>query len=149
MRNYIKAAWDEQYFVLRQNKFFSNNSSIDRGVTQGYVDSPIIFNALVDAEHRVWKKMRYFIQKPSLSRFYADDGLVENTDSIQLKQDLNAITNFFIKVGLKANDKKTKYMIMRGAAAPKSLSTATYDNIDKRRKKLQTSTLSFVERRKK
>ena len=38
---------------------------------------------------------------------------------------------------------------MRGAAAPKALSTATYYNIDKRRKKLQISTLSYVERRKK
>ena len=40
-------------------------------------------------------------------------------------------------------------MIARGATAPKALSTAIYDNIDKQRKKQQTSTLSYVERRKK
>ena len=74
--------------------------------------------------------MRNSIQKPSLSKFYVDDGLVENTDPIQLQQDLNTIIDLFSKVGLKANDKKTKYMIVRGAALPRISSIATNDNIE-------------------
>ena len=61
LRKYIKAVQDEQCFVLKQNQFFNDKISIDRGETQGDIDSPIVFNLLVDTVLREWKKMRISI----------------------------------------------------------------------------------------
>ena len=62
-------------------------------------------------------------------------------------EDLNIVIDLFSKIGLKANEKKTKYMILRGAAAPKALSTQVYDNIDRKRRN-QPATCTCAERRK-
>ena len=43
-----------------------------------------------------------------------------------MQQDLNKIIGLFEKVGLKTNEKKTKYMVFRGPAAPFSLSDKAY-----------------------
>ena len=98
-----------------------------RGCTQGDINSPIIFNVIVDAVIRTWKKSGDF--KESKSCFYADDGLLESMNPEDLQQDLDKIIELFGRVGLKANELKTKYMIVRGAAAPKAMSTENYNNI--------------------
>ena len=46
---YVKKVWEDQHFVLRQAQFYSDPVSINQGVTQGDIDSPIIFNIIVDA----------------------------------------------------------------------------------------------------
>ena len=72
IRRYIKGIWDEQKFVSRQAGFYSEEIDVERGVTQGDIDSPTIFNILVDAA------VRKFLEDPtnrkSNSSFYADDG---------------------------------------------------------------------------
>ena len=90
---------------------------------------------------------REFRRNDELKYFYADDGLLENSDPICLQKDLNMIIDLFSKLGLKANEKKTKFMIVRGTAAPKSLSKETYDNIDRRRR-CQPTSETHAERRK-
>ena len=42
IRRHIKGIWDEQKFILRQASFFSEEIDVERGVTQGDIDSPII-----------------------------------------------------------------------------------------------------------
>ena len=49
LMNYIEKVWDNQCFTLRQDQFYSEGMSVDRGVTQGDINSPIIFNIIVDA----------------------------------------------------------------------------------------------------
>ena len=56
------------------------------------------------------------------STFYADDRLIENTNPVTLQKDINTITNLFLAIGLKANEKKTKFIVIYGAPAPKALS---------------------------
>ena len=70
----------------------------------------------------------------SRSYFYADDGLLENEQHKELQEDLDTIIGLFGQMGLKANEKKTKYMVIRGAAAPTALSDEVYNNIDARRR---------------
>lgn len=65
---------------------------------------------------------------PSTSCFYADDGLLESYNSGDLQKDLDMIVDLFAKIGLKANESKTKFMIVRGAKAPTALSREQYES---------------------
>ena len=128
---YVQNVWSNQSFLLRQSGFYSDPFQVERGCTQGDIDSPIIFNIIVDAVLRTWK-----MQNPNSKTrccFYADDGLLEGSDPIEIQSDLDKIISLFEKVGLRANEKKTKFMIVRGAQAPTALSTTTYNNIALRR----------------
>ena len=113
---------------------------MNRGCTQGDIDSPIIFNLIIDAVLRTWKQQQHF--KESQSCFYADDGLLENTDPKQLQQDLDHIIELFSRVGLKANETKTKYMVIRGAAAPKAMTKQQYHQHLQRYKRRTRTNLS-------
>ena len=46
---YILEVWEDQMFILRQASFYSEPIKVQRGCTQGDVDSPIIFNVIIDA----------------------------------------------------------------------------------------------------
>ena len=137
IRWYIKGIWDEQKFVLRQAGFYSEEIDVERGVTQGDIDSPIIFNILVDAV------VRKFLEDPtngkSNSSFYDDDGRIENEDPQQLQRDINILCELFERVGLKTNIKKTKFMIIRGPSAPKALKEEVYDRMCGKRKRGETT----------
>ena len=135
----IEKVWDELVFVLRQSQFYSDKVSVDRGCTQGDVDSPPIFNIIIDAVLRIWLKQAS--EKKSKSRFYADDGLMQNTNPAELQNDLNFIISMFARIGLKANEKKTKFMIVRGAKAPQALSDIAYRNVNngKKRRKVENT----------
>ena len=74
IRKYIYDIWDKQIFVLRQASFYSDSIEVDRGCTQGDVDSPIIFNIIIGAVLRAWKASEGFGKSDSC--FYADDGLI-------------------------------------------------------------------------
>ena len=58
---------------------YSEGIDVERGVTQGVIDSLIIFNILVDAVVR--KFLEDTTNGKSNSSFYADDGRIENEDS--------------------------------------------------------------------
>ena len=144
---YVQTVWDNQFFLLRQNGFYSDPLQVSRGCTQGDIDSPIIFNIIVDAVLRTWK-----VQNPTSETrccFYADDGLLEGNDPVEIQADLDKIIELFGQVGLRANEKKIKYMIVRGANAPQALSTAVYDNIATRRlHRYRNGKSTYIQRRK-
>ena len=125
IRRYIHDIWDKQIFVLRQAQFYSDTIEVDRGCTQGDVDSPIIFNVIIDAVLRAWKASDDF--KESSSCFYADDGLLQHHDPVALQKDLDCIIELFGKMGLKPNATKTKFMIVRGAPAPRAKTRTEYN----------------------
>ena len=112
LRTYISATWDDQRFVVKQRGFFGEPLAVRRGVTQGDVDSPIIFNVIVDAALRHLRGHTDF--RGSDLGFYADDGLIEHTSSGALQSDLDVLVNAFARVGLRANETKTKFMVVRG-----------------------------------
>ena len=71
---------------------------VERGVTQGDVDSPIIFNLIIDV---VLRRMKGDIDFGNLTMsFYADDGLVENSDPRKLQRDMDEMVGLFAKFGL-------------------------------------------------
>ena len=101
---------------------------MDRGCTQGDTDSPIIFNIIVDGVLRSWKGNEAYEESDAL--FYADDGLMENTDPEKLQKDMNRIIALFEKVGLRTNETKTKYMVFRGPTPPKEICKVAYDRMN-------------------
>ena len=121
---YVETIWRDQAFLLKQSGFFSNPIDVERGVTQGDTDSPIIFNLIVDAVLR--KIQGEAAYGKSVSSFYADDGLVENTDHRALQRDLDNMVALFARFGLKANRDKTKFMVVRGPQALLAQSTVVY-----------------------
>ena len=44
-----------------------------------------------------------------------------------LRENLERVITLFEKFGLQTNEMKTNFIILRGAAAPKALSTSIYD----------------------
>ena len=125
IRRYIKKVWDEQHFMLRQTGFYSGIIDVQRGVTQGDIDSPIIFNLIIDAVLR--NAMRRVEYQKSITSFYTDDGLIENNNPITLQANLDIFIKLFEKMGLKTNETKTKFMIIRGTRAPTALSSMVYN----------------------
>ena len=124
---YVMAVWEEQAFMLRQSGFFSEPFPVDRGVTQGDVDSPIIFNLIIDAVLRRLHGESEF--GGTECGFYADDGLLEHGEPKRLQRDLDRLVDLFAHFGLKANRGKTKYMVIRGPPVPQSQSVATYERV--------------------
>ena len=127
IRKYIYEIWDKQTFVLRQAGFYSGKIDVSRGCTQGDVDSPIIFNIIVDAVLRTWKSSENYRQ--SSACFYADDGLLQHHDHVALQNDLDRMIELFGKFGLKPNASKTKFMIFRGAPAPRAKTQIEYNKM--------------------
>ena len=89
IKRYVKTVWERQQFILRQSGFYSEAIEVERGCTQGDTDSPIIFNLIIDAVIRKWKEDMK--GRRSRACFYADDGLIENTDHQALQQQLDTI----------------------------------------------------------
>jgi len=127
IRKYTEGVWDSQKFVLRQKGFYSEEIEVERGCTQGDIDSPIIFNLVADAVIRAAKQTEGFGETRMC--FYADDGLIENQEPKILQKDLDVIINLFERVGLKTNEIKTKLMVVRGTQAPTARSQGTYNEM--------------------
>ena len=66
----------------------------------------------MDAVLRAWKEDELYEKSAAL--FYADDGLLESSNSVGLQNDLDIIIKLFEKVGLRTNETKTKFMVFRG-----------------------------------
>ena len=115
---------------MRQSGFFSRPFKVERGCTQGDTNSPIIFNLIIDAVLRMWKTSHMF--KETRACFYADNGLLEHTDPDLLQVDLNEMVLLLERFGLKTNELKTKFMILRGAEAPRALEREVYDRMRRR-----------------
>ena len=124
---YVTNIWEDQKFFCKQGGFFSAEIDVERGVTQGDVDSPVIFNLIVDAVLRKIQEEEEF----GLSEmcFYADDGLLEHTDPVALQRDVDRVVVLFSKFGLRANKDKTKFMVVRGAQVPMSQDAQTYNRV--------------------
>jgi hypothetical protein len=105
--------------VPRLAGFFGVPFGASRGVRQGDVVSPIIFNIVVDAVVREWEKHSLALDNNQLeptvtAKFYADDGLLASHDAKRVQQGLDKFTELFARVGLKMNATKTVVMISGG-----------------------------------
>ena len=112
--------------------FFGAPFQAHRGVTQGDIISPCIFNIVIDAVLRTWyTRVNPMIERavlPEISaNFYADDGLIAGFNAEQVQHGLSTITELFAKVGLNMNAAKTKSMVIVGARQYHSISDEAYE----------------------
>jgi hypothetical protein len=131
----LRNFWNKLLVVARQSGYHSSPFSVRRGVTQGDVISPTIFNIVVDAV------VRYWLQRTSLAAsqdtsdqsqlevsaaYYADDGVLCSHDSDQLQSGLDLFVELFERVGLQTNADKTKAMTCLSNCLHSHLSSAAY-----------------------
>ena len=115
--------------VPRQAGYFGRSFRAWRGVRQGDIMSPVIFNIMVDAVLRYTKQRLEGnrLGKKEYTIFYADDGCIAGTDSQHIQKVLNFLVEGFDLVGLKTNTVKTEFMIGTGPYGSVQLSSTAYN----------------------
>jgi len=116
--------WDKLVLIPRQSGYYGRELiDSQRGVTQGGIASPIIFNIVIDAILRAWLE----ISPPTVrAAYYADDGRLAGPNDADLQQSLEIKRDLFERVGLKMNAIKTKAMIGCGSTLGSRLTTPVY-----------------------
>jgi hypothetical protein len=129
IRAFLKKVWDGDTLVSKQGGFYGEPFDVGRGVRCGDVDSPIIFNIVIDAIIRDIEVCRPEETATADQLFYADDGAIMDTDPDKVQRLTDDYTERFSRVGLMMNDKKTKAMVVNGAKAPTKYSKEAFDKL--------------------
>jgi exonuclease III len=127
IRAFLKKIWDGDTLVSKQGGFYGKPFDVGRGVRCGDVDSPIIFNIVIDAIVRDIEACRPEETANAAQLFYADDGTITGNEPEKVQRLTDDYTERFLRVGLKMNDKKTKAMVVEGATAPTMMSKEAFD----------------------
>jgi hypothetical protein len=102
----LKNVWESLLVVARQGGYHSSDFSADRGVTQGDIPSPTIFNIVCDAIIRAWKVgvtyghiKSYGVggatQEEIAAMLYADDGLLASNQPDILQDRTDYLVDLF------------------------------------------------------
>jgi hypothetical protein len=114
IRRIIQRIWDGDTMVPRQAGYYGRAFRAERGVKQGDILSPLIFNIMVDAVVKNWRHIHAPSNVEEMAVFYADDGCLSGTDAIELQRALDTMTRDFKSLGLEMNATKTEFMVMTG-----------------------------------
>ena len=122
--------------VAQQSGYHGKAFWTSRGITQGDIISPTIFNIVVDAVVCYWlsqvdgegSKITGLGQTVTkkLTIFYVDDGLVVARDHEWLQHAIDVLSGLFKWVGLRTNINKTKCMSCMPGHISNWMSTAAY-----------------------
>ena len=90
MRRLLREYWNKSTMVERAGGYYGTGFKGGRGVTQGDLLSPTIFNVVVDAVVRHWvtiavteaekRRERGMEGRHQAALFYADDGMIASSD---------------------------------------------------------------------
>ena len=113
----LRQFWDSQQIVARQAGYHGKPFTAGRGLVQGDILSPTLFNIICDAVVRYWiaevlsddaamDGLDAAVQS-QLALFYADDGMIGSRDGQWLQQSLDLLVELFGRLGLRTNTDKT------------------------------------------
>jgi hypothetical protein len=108
--------WNTQAVVARQGGYHSKAFKAERGVTQGDIPSPTIFNIVVDCVIRAWELeisdghslIDESVRSLVAAIFYADDGIIASYQPELAQDSLDYLVELFQRMGLNTNTSKTK-----------------------------------------
>jgi exonuclease III len=129
LRRILSTIWESDTMVPKQSGYYGKPFRASRGVRQGDIVSPMIFNIIVDAVVRDWEVRmgnNRGERRETKSQFYADDGLLSGEDPKEVQHGLDILTDGFARVGLKMNATKTEAMTIRGGKAIHRISDKAY-----------------------
>jgi len=116
--------WQRLKLCPRQAGYYARQLvDSQRGVTQGGIASPTIFNVVIDA---IVRELLHRFPTEITAAFYADDGRLAGTNAERLQSCLVYATELFARVGLKMNAPKTKAMVGHNGSLRLQLSTPAY-----------------------
>jgi hypothetical protein len=98
----------------------------------GDIDSPSIFNIVVDAIIRDIAARGDYDYMVLLKKILCrPDGAICDTDPARVQSLADDLKDRFERVGMEMNDIETKAMVVEGAKAPKMQSKAAFDRLHK------------------
>jgi len=101
--------WVTHTIIPQQKECYGEPFPAVRGVTQGDIVSPTIFNIVISAVlyHWYWSMAAQGFDTTTL-RFYADDGLLADSNARSLQFGVNEIARLFLCFGLQLNGQKQR-----------------------------------------
>jgi hypothetical protein len=117
IRGIIEQVWKADTMVPKQAGFYGREFKASRGVRQGDIMSPTIFNIVTDAVIRAAEAQNEQANgnmELEDTIFYADDGLLIGDSREGIQGKLDTYTEMFARVGLQMNASKTKAMVVTG-----------------------------------
>ena len=112
VRGIIASQWAAQQYVTKQAGFYGPVIGTSRGVTQGCIVSPTLFNIVMDAVVREWKHRCQITEHSDPldldASFYADDSVIGGTNAGRVQLGLNILGQTMDLVGLTINVTKTQ-----------------------------------------
>lgn len=121
--------WDGHTMYVRQSRFYGKAIRAERGVTQGDIVSPTLFNLVVDAVVRRWRQLQpqLLLAPVKLNgSFCANDGHIEGTSFARVQEGLRHLAVLFHSFGMKLNTSKTKSMVGYPGTSPTAWSSPSY-----------------------
>jgi exonuclease III len=121
----IQQFWNQFILIPKSVGYYGTPFHPERGIPQGDITSPIIFNILVDCVLREWYRL---LEDPTILSvyFYADDGRLSGYSPTAIQFGLDLFQDLFSRIGLHFNAKKTKTMISINPSPYRWLSTEAF-----------------------
>ena len=105
-RAVLQATWTDSVLVPKKGGRYGQMIFTSRGVCQGDIISPTLFNIIIDAILR-FERHQMDSRVGNLQfldvRFYVDDGAIAGTDPAAIQVSLDLIIEAFTKMGVRVN----------------------------------------------